>query len=170
MESAGLEPAISGLQDQRLPNLASSPKLLFHHIKQLRHRDAGEYVRPPEILSPQHCRPLEKTSSSIEPCQDHCLQMPPHFDLFPLQPNIKQPQLADSESAVLPLDDLPISNNQSRRWESNPHPAAYETAATAFKLRRRMRKRVMGLEPILSSLEDWRAAGCASLADAATKG
>jgi hypothetical protein len=32
-----------------------------------------------------------------------------------------------------------------------------------------MRKRVMGIEPTLSSLEDWRATGCASLAKAATR-
>ena len=41
----------------------------------------------------------------------------------------------DRQSQNLPscqLDDLPISNNQSRRWESNPHPAAYETAARAI--------------------------------------
>lgn len=47
---------------------------------------------------------------------------------------------------------------KSRRWESNPHPAAYETAAASFELQRRIQKRVMGLEPTLSSLEDWRAA------------
>jgi len=64
-----------------------------------------------------------------------------------------EPRFADSESAVLPLDDLPISNNQSRRWESNPHPAAYETAAASFELQRRIQERVMGLEPTIFSLE-----------------
>jgi hypothetical protein len=48
------------------------------------------------------------------------------------------------------LDDLPI--NQSWRWDSNPHPAAYETAATSIELHQQ--KRAMGLEPSSFSLED----------------
>lgn len=144
MESAGLEPAISGLQDQRLANLATTPKLSNNSD-----RSGGDrthdlwFVRP--ALPPLSYAPKNLWLGDVDSNHDQQSQ-----NLLSCQ-----------------LDDLPIF--KSRRWESNPHPAAYETAAASFELRRRVQKRAVGIEPTTSSLEDWRASGSASLARAATR-
>lgn len=143
MESAGLEPAISGLQDQRLPNLATTPKLSNNPDRSGGDRTHDLWFVGPLLLP---------------------LSYAPKFWLGDVDSN------HDQQSQNLPscqLDDLPIF--KSRRWESNPQPAAYEAAAASFELRRQIQKRAVGIEPTPSSLEDWRASGCASLARAATR-
>ncbi len=143
MESAGVEPAISGLQDQRLPSLATTPKLSnsFDRSGGDRTHDIW-FVRP--ALLPLSYAPKNLWLGDVDSNHDRQSQNLPSCQ----------------------LDDLPIF--KSRRWESNPQPAAYEAAAASFELRRHIQKRAVGIEPTPSSLENWRASGCASLARAAT--